>query len=107
MRLTALGWWLRVNGAAIYGTRAGGSATASDGRDVRLTVGAEGNRYVIARGAPSGAWSVTVDEPADGAEVRLLGNERALPFAWRDGELRITLPDHLPAAPATAFSIST
>ena len=36
----------------------------------------------------------------------MLGNDRALPFTWRDGELRITLPDHLPAAPATAFSIS-
>jgi alpha-L-fucosidase len=106
MRLTALGWWLRVNGAAIYGTRPGGSTTTADGRDVRLTVDADGVRYAAVRGAPSSELRVLLDRPAEGAEIRMLGNDRALPWAWRDGELRVALPDHLPAAPATAFSIS-
>jgi alpha-L-fucosidase len=106
MRLTALGWWLRVNGAAIYGTRPGGSTTTADGRDVRLTVDADGVRYAVVRGAPSSELRVLLDRPAEGAEIRMLGNDRALPWAWRDGELRVALPDHLPAAPATAFSIS-
>ena len=37
VRLTALGWWLRVNGDAIYGTRGGGTGTTADGREVRFT----------------------------------------------------------------------
>jgi hypothetical protein len=36
----------------------------------------------------------------------MLGNPRVLPSTWRDGELRIDLPDHLPAAPATVFAIN-
>ena len=106
LRLTALGWWLRVNGAAIYGTRPGGTCVAGDGRPVACTVGADGTRYLIAQGAPADAWSVAVDAPGPGTEVRMLGNDRALPWTWRDGTLHVSLPDHLPPAPATAFSIS-
>lgn len=106
LRLTALGWWLRVNGAAIYGTRPGGTCVAGDGRAVACTVGADGTRFVIAQGAPSGTWAVPVDAPGEGAEVRMLGNARPLPWRWRDGTLSVELPDHLPPAPATAFSIS-
>ena len=36
----------------------------------------------------------------------MLGNDRVLPHSWHDGELRIVLPDHLPASPATVFSVS-
>jgi hypothetical protein len=28
-----------------------------------------------------------------------------LPHSWHDDELRIVLPDHLPAAPATVFAV--
>ena len=104
LRLTALGWWLRVNGDAIYGTRAGGTTTTADGREARLTH-RDGATYVIVQGGPSGEVSVEVAQPGDGAQVRMLGNDRALPWAWRDGNLRITLPDHLPAAPATVFEV--
>ncbi|MFT3853660.1 MAG: alpha-L-fucosidase [Ilumatobacteraceae bacterium] len=107
LRLTALGWWLRVDGAAIYGTRPRGTCVAGDGRAAACTVGADGTRFVIAQGAPSGTWSVPVDAPGDGAEVRMLGNARPLPWRWRDGTLSVELPDHLPPAPATAFSISS
>jgi alpha-L-fucosidase len=112
MRLTALGWWLRVNGDAIYGTRprsveAGGSVvTTGDGREARITIGADGTTYAIVQGAPTDEvrLPVTVGE---GAEVRLLGNDRALPHAMRDGQLAVSLPDHFPASPATAFAISS
>jgi len=103
VRLTALGWWLRVNGAAIYGTRAGGAATSADGREVRITT-RDGVRYLIVRGAPDTELRIELDvAPAD---VTMLGNDRSLPHSWRDGELRVTLPDHLPASPATVFALS-
>jgi hypothetical protein len=105
VRLTALGWWLRVNGDAIYGTRGGGVGTTADGREVRFTA-RDGVRYAVVQGAPADEVRFACDAPGDGAEVRMLGNSRVLPHTWADGELRIEIPDHLPAAPATAFSIS-
>jgi alpha-L-fucosidase len=104
IRLTALGWWLRVNGDAIYGTSAGGTVAAADGRPVGITR-RDGTTYLLAKGAPADELRLPVARPADGAEVRMLGNSRPLPFRWSEGELRIELPDHLPAAPATVFAI--
>jgi hypothetical protein len=95
---------LRVNGDAIYGTRGGGTGTTADGREVRFT-SREGTRYAIVQGAPANEVRFENDRLADGAEVRMLGNSRSLPFTWNNGELTITIPDHLPAAPATAFVI--
>jgi hypothetical protein len=57
------------------------------------------------QGAPAGSVTFPTAEPAQGAEVRMLGNARSLPFTWADGNLTVKLPDHLPAAPATAISI--
>ena len=105
IRLTALGWWLRINGDAIYGTRGGGAATTSDGREVRFTTRGS-TRYAIVQGAPANEVSFACEQPSGGAEVHMLGNSRSLPFTWNNGEIIIGIPDHLPAAPATAFSIS-
>jgi alpha-L-fucosidase len=107
VRLLGLGWWLRVNGDAVYGTRPWGPmvGTTADGRDVRYT-GNGSTVYAIVRGAPSGEVRLADVPSADGAEVRMLGNDRVLPHTWRDGTLVVTLPDHLPAAPATVFAIS-
>ncbi len=105
VRLTALGWWLRVNGAAIYGTHGDGVTATGDGREVGLT-SRDGVRYAIVRGAPADAVELVGVAAPDGAEVRMLGNDRVLPHTTYEGNLRITLPDHLPAAPATVFSIS-
>jgi alpha-L-fucosidase len=105
VRLTALGWWLRVNGAAIYGTRPGGSSTTADGREVGFTHRG-GTTYALVKGAPADRVAFPFASIGDGAEVRMLGNDRVLPHRWADGELRIDVPDHLPASPATVFSIS-
>jgi alpha-L-fucosidase len=108
-RLTALGWWLRINGEAIYGSRpwpVGSSGVDGDGRAVRFTRSAdEATGYVIVRGAPSGTLRLPGVTAAAGAEVRMLGNSRVLPHRVADGSLLVELPDHLPAAPATVFSI--
>jgi hypothetical protein len=95
---------LRINGDAIHGTRPGGVATTADGRDVAFTT-RPGTTYAIVRGAPEAEVAFPLDEPGDGAEVRMLGNDRVLPHKWHDGMLRVRLPDHLPAAPATAFAV--
>ena len=105
VRLTALGWWLRINGDAIYGTTAGGTATTADGRDVGFTHRGEVT-YAIVRGAPADEVAFDIADPGSGAEVRMLGNSRPLPYHWSDGQLRVSLPDHLPAAPATVFAVS-
>ena len=105
VRLTALGWWLRVNGEAIFDTRPGGLLEASDGRPVAMTHTAS-TTYLLARGAPANELRVPTPQPSSQWEVRMLGSPRVLPSTWRDGELRIDLPDHLPAAPATVFSIN-
>ena len=106
-RLTALGWWLRVNGHAIFGTRpwSRASATTADGREVRFTSSAEA-LHLLVQGSPSGELRVPDVPLAEGAEVRMAGNDRVLASQVRNGELRITLPDHLPAAPVTTFTIS-
>ena len=101
----------KVNGDAIYGTRprssdAGGSVVATgDGREARITVGADGTTFAIVQGAPTDEVRLPV-AVGEGAEVRMLGNDRVLPHAVRDGLLAVTLPDHFPAAPATVFAIS-
>ncbi len=105
VRLTALGWWLRINGDAIYGTTAGGTGTTGDGRPVGFTHRGT-TTFAIVKGAPAGEVRFPGAEPSVGAEVRMLGNHRVLPHRWHAGELRIELPDHLPAAPATVFSIA-
>jgi alpha-L-fucosidase len=107
VRLTALGWWLRIHGDAVYGTRPGSphSSVDGDGREVRHTVGADGTRYAIVQGAPTGELRLPGVEVGDGAEVRMLGNDRVLPHTSRGGALVVELPDHLPAAPATVFAI--
>ena len=104
-RLTGMGWWLRVNGDAIYGTRPGGVTTAADGRPVAMTH-TDTTTYLIAKGGPCDELRVECPKPGDGWEVRMMGNSRVLPHTWADGELRIALPDHLPASPATVFAIN-
>lgn len=82
----------------------GGAGVDADGREVRFTE-RDGSRYVIVKGAPANELRIELSDPAAGSEVRMLGNSRALPYTWRAGELRVELPDHLPAAPATVLQV--
>jgi alpha-L-fucosidase len=106
VRLTALGWWLRVNGDAIYGTRPfAGPPITGCGRELRWTCRGDDAVFAMVQGAPSGSIRLPGHVPPDGAEVRMLGNDRVLPHTTVEGDLVVELPDHLPAAPATTFSI--
>jgi alpha-L-fucosidase len=110
-RLTALGWWLRVNGSAIYGTRPWRTPvlTSGDGRAVRCTTHAGGGNadtvFACVQGAPSGELRLPGIGLAEGSQVRMLGNDRPLPHRVVGDDLVITLVDHLPPAPATVFAI--
>jgi alpha-L-fucosidase len=79
-RLEALGAWMRVNGAAIYGTRA--VAPNAEGK-VRLTGGKDGSLNVIYL-ADEGETelpaylSMTRIQPAPGATLTLLGSSLSL-----------------------------
>jgi alpha-L-fucosidase len=112
VRLTALGWWLRVNGDAIFGTRpwTRPSDVTDDGREVRFTCRGADQRYAIVQGAPAHEVRFHDVPVGEGTEIRMLGNDRVLPHTERitehGHELLVSLPDHLPAAPATVFSIS-
>jgi len=109
-RLTALGWWLRQNGDAIYRTRPWERAAGStgEGLDVRFTRSSDGSTvFAVVLGTPSGGtMRIGGLRAVEGTEVRLLGNERVLPHTTTGDYLAVELPDHLADAPAVAFAIS-
>jgi alpha-L-fucosidase len=106
-RLLALGWWLRTNGDAIYGTRpwTRTDGTTGEGHDVRYTT-RDGAVFAIVCGTP-GSETVELDvAPAPGATVRLLGHDAALPWEPTEGGCRVTLPARLADAPALALRLA-
>jgi alpha-L-fucosidase len=101
-RLLAVGWWLRTNGSAIYGStpweRAEG--TTADGVPVRFTVGG-GDLHAILLGHPTTRTVELADVPvADGARVELLGFAEPLPWERADHGVRVTMPTIPAASPA-------
>lgn len=106
-RLLQMGWWLRTNGAAIYGTRpwARPVTTTADGLDVRCTVG-EGALHAVVLGTPAAREVELVDvRPEPGATVSLLGHAAPLDWAATDRGCRVTLPEVPAPGPAHALRI--
>jgi alpha-L-fucosidase len=107
-RLLALGWWLRTNGEAIYGTRPSTRAdgTTATGEPVRFTT-RDGDLYAIVLGTPPGT-EVVIDGlvAPPGAIVHRLGSTRPLASTQAGRGLRITLPDRLAGGPAHTFRVS-
>lgn len=108
-RLRAIGQWLGVNGAAIFGSRPWTRAegTATDGTPVRFTATTDGTTlYAIVLGAlPAGELTI----PAVGAapaSVRLLGSGATIAWTSRGGDLAITVPRDAPVQPASVFALS-
>lgn len=97
-RLSAIGEWLTVNGAAIYGSRPHPATVTSD-HHVRLTVAADGSTCAIVFGASPDAAVLVVGLPE--GTVTLLDGTRVA----RDGDA-LTLPGRLPAGPAVALRIT-
>jgi len=107
-RLLGVGWWLRVNGEAIYATRpwtrAAGSTT--DGTAVRFTRRGDAV-YAIVLGSPA-STEVVLEEvalPAP-ATVSLLGAATTLPWQGRDDGTMIRVPRDVPCGPAFTLRLS-
>jgi alpha-L-fucosidase len=102
-RLEALGDWLAINGAAIYGSRPWHRAEGetADGREVRFTAGADGALYAIVLSeARAGDLVIRGLESAAIRDVSLLGVDDTLAWSQSGDELVVTLPAQGPAGPA-------
>ena len=107
-RLLALGWWLRTNGPAIYGSRPWERAegTTAEGHDVRFTLGADDALYAIVVGTPETATVELLDVRLPvGGTVELLGHDGRLPARESDGGIVVDLPGRPAVAPALTLRI--
>ena len=107
-RVLGLGWWLRTNGEAIYGTRPWqvADATTPDGLDVRYTCRGR-DVYATVLGTPESTVLLPEVTAGDGATVELLGQSGSL--EWRptpDGNgIVVELPLRPPTGPAVTFKV--
>jgi alpha-L-fucosidase len=106
-RLLALGWWLRTNGGAIYGSRpwVRQSGTTGEGHDVRFTRVGEVLHAIVLGTPASAVVDLDVVAPA-GATVHLLGHDQPLAWATTPAGTRVTLPGRPAEAPALTLSIN-
>jgi alpha-L-fucosidase len=106
-RLLALGWWLRTNGDAIYGTRpwVRRDGTTAEGHDIRYTT-RDGAVFAIVCGTPGRAGVELDVTPADGATVHLLGHDTERPWTPTASGCEVTLPARPADAPAFALRLS-
>lgn len=107
-RLLGLGWWLRTNGDAIYGTRPWQAATGetADGIEVRFTQKGDAV-YAVLLGMPEdGPVVIRGIELHPGSGVELLGFRSPLSWEQRSEGVAITLRGPATGAPAYGFRIS-
>jgi alpha-L-fucosidase len=106
-RLLALGWWLRTNGDAIYGTRPWSriEGATSHGLDVRYTT-RDGAVFAVVCGTPASDVVELDVTPAPGATVRVLGQDADLPWEATSAGCVVTLPVRPADTPAFALRLS-
>ena len=93
-RLEYLGRWLKINGAAIYGSRPWTQGSDTNNANTRFTVGRDGAFYIETLGWPG--KELTIDAPVPvtpGSKLTLLGgNGTPLPWHHDGTKLVIELP---------------
>ena len=107
-RLLAVGWWLDVNGPAIYGTRPWHrtDGKTSDGLDVRYTASG-GAVYAIVLGTPLRSRVELLDVHAvSGTTVELLGRVDQLSWTPTDNGIAVELPGRPPPGPAITLRVT-
>jgi alpha-L-fucosidase len=107
-RLRAIGAWLRVNGAAIFGTRpwTRSEGSTADGTPVRFTASRDGATVYATVLGPLPAGAVTLlDAGPPPADVHLLGSAAEVAWTATGADLRVTLPPDLPAQAAYVFAL--
>ena len=106
-RLLALGWWLRANGEAIYGTRPWHrtDGITGEGHDVRFTTN-ERAVYAIVCGTPSSDRIELDLAPQAGAEIRLLGHQAPLIWTAKGDGCVVTLPGRPAESPALTLRVA-
>jgi alpha-L-fucosidase len=104
-RVLGLGWWLRTNGDAIFGTRpaAQPEGQTADGLPIRFTTKGD-SLYAIVFGTPS---SDVVTLPGlTATDVELLGHRAPLDTRQTPAGLEVQLPSRPPTGPAITFRLS-
>ena len=107
-RVLGLGWWLRTNGDAIFGSRPWSKLEGETGGrlPVRYTV-TDGALNAIVMGTPGSNTVVLPDVDAtEDATVELLGHRA--PLTWRRVErgIAVQLPGRPPTGPAITLRVS-
>ena len=111
--LLGLGDWLRVNGAAIYGSRPWKvvESATPEGTPLRFTQGAakgDGTHEVFAMmlgEPPSRQISLPVVDAANVERVCLLGADEPPEISTRNGTLTVTLPERFTASAVTTMAL--
>jgi alpha-L-fucosidase len=110
-RLLALGWWLRTNGPAIYGTRPWERAEGrtGEGHEVRFTTSpADGAVHAIVLDTPTTDEVELLDVAVPtGGTVDLLGHDAPLEHRASGTGTVVRLPDRPSVAPALTLRIRT
>jgi alpha-L-fucosidase len=107
-RLLALGWWLRTNGEAIYGSRPWSvrqTGQTGEGHEVRFTTVGDA-LYAIVQGTPTSATVELDVTPPAGSAVHVLGHDTALGWETTDTGCRVTLPGRPAEAPALTLRLA-
>jgi alpha-L-fucosidase len=107
-RLLGLGWWLRTNGPAIYGSRPWErpEATTADGIPVRFTQAGDALYAILLGQPPSRSIEIPGIPVGDADTVELLGYVAPLPWERVGDGVRVTLPDIPAGSPAPVLRIS-
>lgn len=107
-RLLGLGWWLRTNGDAIYGTRPWHSPTGetTEGIGVRFTQKGSAVYAVVLGSLEGNSLMIRGLELKPGSTVELLGLRSPLPWEQQADGVVISLFQPPAGAPAYSFRIS-